>query len=339
MALAALAAAVIGVAQQGGQALPTIHIGTMDFTTGTLTVPETGSSKAVHGFSPLWNADGTRLIYLSRTGASGGIRTTLNVEAAGITKEVVSDVSIGGAMSITLDPNIVVIEGANRDAAGVFQIDLLTGKSMMVANGRASFVSGDHRRLYFFRGQAPHHELVEYDLSTRGERLLVKYEHAPEIPESAYVSPDRTRVYYRMPDAGAKTPEPQSHIVEHDLASGHERTLLSGRLGHLRPSPDGRYAVVRQNDPGGKWVAMRLLPLVEDRPATDLMRAEGNAALFFLFWSPDSRSVILQMPDHGRPTSWWVPLDGKPPKVLSRFVGSAAVHPNGKMVAFAAFDK
>ena len=84
---------------------------------------------------------------------------------------------------------------------------------------------------------------------------------------------------------------------------------------------------------------MRLLSLVDDRPVTDLMRAEGNAALFFSFWSPDSRSVILQMPDNGRPTNWWVPLDGKPQKALSRFVGSAAIHPNGKTIAFAGIDK
>jgi hypothetical protein len=341
VALAALATATIALAQQDGPAVPTIHIGTMDFTAGTLSVPETGSSKAVAGFSPLWNADGTRLVYLSRRDAAGAIRTTLNVESSGTYREVISDVTIGGAMSATLDPHLVLVEGTNKDAeSGVFQIDLLTGKSMMIAaKGRASFVSGDGRYLYFFRGEAAHHELVEYDLSTRRERPLVKYEHAPEIPESAYVSPNRTRVYYRMPDAGAKTPEPESHIVERDLASGHERTLLSGRLGHLRPSPSGRYAVVRQNDPSGKWVAMRLLPLVDDRPVTDLMRAEGNAALFFSFWSPDSRSVILQMPDNGRPTNWWVPLDGKPQKALSRFVGSAAVHPNGKTIAFAGNDK
>ena len=58
-------------------------------TTGTLTVPETGSSEAVPGFSPLWNADGTLLVYLSRTGASGGIRATLNVELGGTTRTVV----------------------------------------------------------------------------------------------------------------------------------------------------------------------------------------------------------------------------------------------------------
>jgi Tol biopolymer transport system component len=142
-----------------------------------------------------------------------------------------------------------------------------------------------------------------------------------------------------VPEPGAKTPEPESHIVERDLASGHERTLVSGRLGHLRPSPDGRYAVVRQNDPDGKWVAMRLVSLVDDRPATDLMRAEGNAALYFSFWSPDSRSVILQTPHNGQPTNWWVTLDGQPPKALSRFVGAAAVRPNGKTIAFAANDK
>jgi len=84
---------------------------------------------------------------------------------------------------------------------------------------------------------------------------------------------------------------------------------------------------------------MRLLPLTDAQPVSDLMRAEGNAALFFSFWSLDSRSVILQMPDNGRPTSWWVSLDGQPQKALSRFVGSAAVHPNGKTIAFAANDK
>jgi hypothetical protein len=90
-----------------------------------------------------------------------------------------------------------LVEGTNRNSeSGVFQVDLVTGKSLMVAaNARAGFVSGDGRHLYFFRGEGTHHELVDHELSTHKERSLVKYEHAPEIPESAYVSPDRTRVY------------------------------------------------------------------------------------------------------------------------------------------------
>jgi len=83
---------------------------------------------------------------------------------------------------------------------------------------------------------------------------------------------------------------------------------------------------------------MRLISLVDERPVTALMRAEGNAALYFSFWAPDSRSVILQLPENGRPTNWWVPLETKQPKALSRFVGSAAVHPNGKTIAFAGID-
>jgi Tol biopolymer transport system component len=338
VALAALATATIGIAQQAGQALLTVHIGTMDFATGTLSLAGVGMWEAVPGLSPLWNADGTRLLYVSGTGDAGGVRITVKVMPDGATKEIAPYASIEAAMSVTTDPDIVLIQGTNRSGeSGVFQIDLPTGKSTMLATGaRASFVSGDGRRLYFFRGMGAHHDLIENDLSTHRERTLVSYEHAPEIPESAYVSPDRTRVYYRMPAAGAKTPEPDSRIIERDLASGHERDVLSGHLGHLRPSPDGRYAVVRQLDPAGKWVAMRLLPLANARPATDLMRADGNASLFFSFWAPDSRSVFLRMPENGQPTSWWVPLEGQQQKALSRFVGSAAVHPNGTTIAFAA---
>ena len=146
VAIAAVATAMIGIAQQGAPAVPTIHIGTIDFASGTLTVPDTGLSKAVLG--------------------------------------------------------IVLIEGTNGSGeSGVFQVDLLSGKStVVVAGARASFISEDRRRLYFFRGEGAHHELVEHDLSSRRERTVVSYEHAPEIPESAYVSPDRTRVYYRVPD-------------------------------------------------------------------------------------------------------------------------------------------
>ena len=333
LAVAALALATNGIAQQAGPDLRTIHIGTLDFAAGTLTV-ETGN--AVRGFAPSWNADGTKLVYLTRTNDAGRSRTTLNIDTNGTTRQVIAD--IDGAMSATNEPDIVLLEGTNANGeAGVFQIDLRTGKSTIIAaRGRASFVSGDGRYLYFFRGEGTHHELMEHDLTTREEHALISYEHAPEIPESAYVSPDRTRVYYRVPDPGAKTPEPQSHIIERELASGRERELLSGCLGHLRPSPDGRYAVVRQIDPDGKWAAMRLLPLIDARPATDLLRADGNAALFFSFWSPDSQTVILRMPDNGQPANWWIPLDGRPKKALSRFVGSAAVSPNGKTIAFTA---
>src|SRR5215471_12261630 len=113
VAIAALALVTIGIARQGGPAAPTIHIGTMDFATGTLSMPAVGLRQAVRGFSPLWNADGTRLVYLSRTSDTGGNRTTLNVETNGATREVVTDVSLGGAMSVTTDPDIVLIEGTN----------------------------------------------------------------------------------------------------------------------------------------------------------------------------------------------------------------------------------
>ncbi|MDB4889560.1 MAG: hypothetical protein JWL61_1415 [Gemmatimonadetes bacterium] len=338
--IAAFAPVTTGLAREHGVAEATIHIGTMDFATGTLSVPTAGSSQAIRGFAPLWNADGTKLIYLSRTSDSDSGRTTLNVESNGATRRVVTDISLGGAMSVTTDPDVVLIEGANGNGeSGVLQVNLLTGRSMMLAAGaRASFVSGDRTHLYFFRGEGTHHELVELDLSTRRDRTLISYEHAPDIPESAYVSPDRSHVYYRIPDAGAKTPEPQSRIIERDLASGHERNLLSGRLGHLRPSPDGRYAVVRQLDPARKWVAMRLLPLTAAQPVSDLMRAEGNAALFFSFWSRDSRSVVLQMPENGRPTNWWMSLADRRPHTLHVFVSAATVHPNGKTIAFTAID-
>lgn len=335
-----IASVTIGLAQRGGSAAPTIHIATMDFVTGTLSVPPVGLDQAIRGFALLWNGDGARLVYLLRTSDSDGSRTTLNVETNGVTRQVATDVSVRGAMSATSDPDIVLIEGAiGNGESGVLQVNLLTGKSMLLAAGaRASFVSGDGRRLYFFRGEGDHHELFELDLSTRQERTVISYEHAPDIPESAYVSPDRAHVYYRIPDAGAKTPEPQSRIIARDLASGRERILLSGRLGHLRPSPDGRYAVVRQVDSAGQWVAMRLIPLIDAQPVSDLMRAEGNAALFFSFWSRDSHSVILQMPQGGRPTNWWVPLADRRQRPLPRFVGAAAVHPNGKTIAFIAND-
>jgi hypothetical protein len=340
VAIAAGALVTLGMARQGAPSVPTIHIGTMDFTTGTLSVPAVELRQAIRGFAPLWNVDGTKLVYLSRTSDSGSSRTTLNVETNGATRQVVTNVSLGGAMSVTTDPDVVLIEGANGNGeAGVLQVNVLTGESSMLApGGRASFVSGDGHHLYFFRGEGAHHDLVELDLSTREERVIISYEHAPDIPQSAYVSPDRTHVYYRVPDAGATTPEPRSRIIERDLSSGRERELVSGRLGHLRPSPDGRYAVVRQVDPAGKWVAMRLLALIDHQPVSDLMRADGNAGLFFSFWSRDSHSVVLQMPDHGRPTNWWVPLTGRGRRALARFVGAAVVHPNGKTIAFTAYD-
>src|SRR5215471_5716036 len=113
VAIAALALVTIGNARQGGPAVPTIHIGTMDFATGTLNAPAVGLSQAVRGFSPLWNTDGTRLVYLSRTNDAGGSRTTLNVETNGVTRELVTDVSLGGAMSVATDPDTVLIEGTN----------------------------------------------------------------------------------------------------------------------------------------------------------------------------------------------------------------------------------
>ena len=339
-AMTAVWLVTIEMAHQGGSKVPTIHIGTVDFSTGVLTAADVHPSKPIHGFAPLWNVDGTKLVYLSTTTDASGSSTTLNVETSGVTRAVVTDVAVGGTMTATRDPNVILVEGKNgKGEAGLFQINVLTGKATMLAAGaRASFSNADGRTVYFFRGSGAHHELVGLELATGRQRTIIAYEHAPDIPESAYVSSDQSHVYYRIPAAGAKTPEPESRIIERDLRTGHERDLLAGRLGHLRPSPNGRYAVVRQVDPAGTWVAMRLLPLGGTEPVSDLMRAEGNAALFFSFWSRDSRSVVLQMPENKRPTSWWVSLANGQRRALSRFVGAAVVHPDGKTIAFVAND-
>ncbi len=39
--------------------------------------------------------------------------------------------------------------------------------------------------------------------------------------------------------------------------------------------------------------------------------------------------------NNGRPAGWSVPLAGRAQKALSRFIGPAAIHPNGKTIALA----
>jgi Tol biopolymer transport system component len=312
-----------------------VHLAAMDFTTGTLTARDNSSTKAIHGYAPAWTADGAALVYLSKPNVPGA-RAILNVDSNGITKAIVSDVSFTGAINATADPNVVLIDGTDaKGESGLYRVHLTTGGvTLLAAGARASFVGKGRGHVYFFRGKGSQHDLIDHDLSTGSERVLVSYQHSGNIPEDAFISPDGARVYYRLPEPDAKTPEPNSRVIEHELVSGRERQVFAGHLGYLWQSPDGRFLAVRDDDPARRWVAMRLVSLIDSQPPKELMRLEAANGLFFSGWSPDSRSVLLQKAQNAR-TTWWVPIAGGPAKQLPRFVPDPAIHPDGTTIAFA----
>jgi len=315
-------------------ALQVLHVGAIDFNTGAVTLSQSESA----AFGPIWTRDGTALAYLSRQHAPrGGFHTTVKLLSNGSTQEISSGATWPISLLRTFEPNMLLVEATsapNRLPLLLYQLDLGSAVATLIGPGRAVKVSADGRHAYYFRGDAPTHELVGRDLATGAEQTLLTYEHPDaRILESAFVSDDGARLYYRLPDPDATRPYPLSKILVRDIQSSREQELLSGRLGPVTPSPDGRYLATSQID--GNRKTIRLLSLQGNEPVRDLLHVEGSLGFS---WGPDSRFLLVQKEQNGKNTSWWVPVDGGAPKQLSQYVGGAAISPDGKRIAFSASD-
>jgi Tol biopolymer transport system component len=311
-----------------------LHVGAIDFNTGTVTLSQSESG----AFGPIWTRGGTALAYLSRQHAPrGGFHTTVKLQSNGTTQEISSGAIWPISLLRTFDPNILLVEATsapNRLPLLLYQLDLGSGVASLIGPGRAVQVSADGRHAYYFRGDAPTHELVGRDLATGAEQTLLTYQHPDaRIVESAYVSDDGARLYYRVPDPDAARPYPSSRILVRDIKSSREQELLSGRLGPFKPSPDGRYLATSQIDGNGKTV--RLLSLQGSEPVRDLLHVDGSVGFS---WGPDSRFMLVDGQQNGKNTSWWVPLGGAVPKQLSQYVPSPAINSDGKRIAFSVSD-
>jgi Tol biopolymer transport system component len=129
-------------------------------------------------------------------------------------------------------------------------------------------------------------------------------------------------------------------IMSRDVDSGEDRELLRGS-GDLRlpfaVSPDGRHLAAATYDRTSRQSTVLLVP-VHGGASREALRAEGPPAIVGIVgWTPDSRSIIFGKAET-TPGSWWLALDGGPPRKVDfnhpKADGYLQVHPDGKRIVF-----
>jgi Tol biopolymer transport system component len=317
-----------------------IQTATIDFASGALSSAPRAASQSDRGSNsqPLWFQDGSLMLYVARPSVQPGSRPHIVLRHAdGATREVRPDLTVLGLLAWGNDPNVLYVQGNDgRGTQGIWSIDLKSGGKTLLSSGTFGplRLNGAATHLYYTQRSEGRHRIIERELSTGTDREVLSYE-AGALPASFSLSPDGSKIYYRLPAAGATRSFPQSRIVERNLGSGAERVLSEGRFGVINLSPDGRAIVVPQGDADRQWRAVLVLSTEGEPVSRELPRlAEG--VFNFAAWAPDGRSVLLTRPrESDRPSeSWWVPLDKRAPKKLAHFVGAPTVHLDGASIAF-----
>jgi Tol biopolymer transport system component len=321
-----------------------IETASVDFSTGAgVMAPEpAGDVSPGTNSAPEWSPDGSSLAYLARR--SLGNHTTIVLRSIDncATLEVRPDLTFFGPLRWGTAPNLVYTIGTDgRGKAGLVSIDLRTARTTFLSQGVLTQLRAtpDRRRVHFVRTAGESYQFVERDLATGAEREIFSF-NGRKIPAAIQLSPDGSKLYYRLPKEGATAPAPDSALLERDLRSGAERVLLEGRLGAIFLSADGRYIAIPRNDPAEKWRAVTLVATTGEPGVRDLMRVESLVGLNVAAWAPDSRSVLLQKVAGTGPAenrvfdSWWVSVPDGMSRRLPHYLGFPTIHPDGKRVAF-----
>ena len=151
-------------------------------------------------------------------------------------------------------------------------------------------------------------------------------------------SPDGRRIYYVSPGE-----EPPNSIIERDVASGVERTVIKGDFATFTLSPNGQsLAIARGHDaPGAKEIVSVSIATGE---ATTLYRAqpgEGLPTHIGMPWTPDGQAILMRS-YRNRQELWVLPIAGGSPRKIDIDikgwapgpVGTISLHPDGRQLVY-----
>jgi len=184
--------------------------------------------------------------------------------------------------------------------------------------------------------------------ATTGSLTPLLYDSSEERYFTPHWAADGRHFYYTRGRNGS------AGIIERDLQAGTERVLLDWSqtrtpdgaavppLRYVRVSPDGQHVAGVSARAQGSASASVWVASIADHTSKPLLTAPAIAPAS-LIWTPDSRAVVIFRPgdtpsDNG--ALWVVPLDGSSPRKLAIDLplgqgrGGAALHPDGKRIAF-----
>ncbi len=294
-----------------------------------------------------WSPDGGRLAYQSRRDPGSVIVVrSLDDERA---REFPAPNPLT-AFSWSPDGRALAL-GTVKDGAGiVLQLDPATGTSTVIASGAGGaqlqrWSAGG--RLYVDRpvpggtGANRQTAVIERDIESGAEREVFRGQSGGGARLA--ISPDGRTIYYRRPVPAASPPH---DLVARDVATGAERVLVTQQpLGRVTLSADGRHILTTTTDsPEGPTVLL-LVPTAAGSAPRRLQvdRGEATGNLSWVALAPDSRSTlalrtfgdwIAESP--GRSELWWIPFDGRSPKLLEvlpagAWLSDATLHPDGRL--------
>jgi Tol biopolymer transport system component len=297
-----------------------------------------------------------RLAGLTKSGALHlGIRTrSSTVEVASI------DLATGKSVGAPTRPVRTVAEAHqfpdwSRDGKFLTYQSLRRGESLL---GIRSMETGAEReinlgsaldRVASWMSSAPDGSYVTYGRDFRGRYGVFRIDPidgrvAPIVfrgpagragVEGFFWSPDGAKMYYRAATAGL------GGIVERDVASGAERTVVDGQYRAMTLSPDGSwFTVTRMDMEAAKrgeigTSAVMLVPVAGGEP-----RELFRGVVLSPQWTPDAKSILVSKSINETVTElWFVPIDGSAPRKFEFTVsGPFRLSPDGRQIAYGVGD-
>ena len=155
---------------------------------------------------------------------------------------------------------------------------------------------------------------------------------------------DGRKIFYRTRSEGG--PTPVARFIERDIATGREREIARGRLGHIVPSPDGKWIATAAADSATRETRVLLLP-VEGGVTRTIMQAPsaGGFAVAPVAWTRDGKALIISKVSPTAPESsdlWVVAVGGGEPRKLDVVLperSAISLHPDGRQLAFNSRDR
>jgi len=262
-----------------------------------------------------WSPDGTRIVYFATQPGRNNESQPSRIIVQSSTGEILQDLPL--ALSRPTPPGwtahgLVVLTRRSNDIgpAGYYLVSLETGEATYLRESpgdrddsrQAVTVSEDGSS--FFISDSPSGAIIEYDLATRSERVLVEgdghiLDRFPGFPDAwiggVTVSPDEDKVLYHVPMGAwpwdASSPDGGMAVVILSRSTGESRVIRGfNYLWDSAWSSDGRYVVSQGWLEGQEG---RQLFRISAEDGSVIVLAEGSERFRQPRVSPDGRHILV----------------------------------------------